>query len=316
MNAFLIGTPLVKLLNFSKYLGADLWIKRDDLYPLHYGGNKARKIEFIIRDAITANCNAIVTAGSPFSNHARVCGLKAAQLKWNCSIVIHPNDTEAQPPDTGNLKLMRLAGATIIPCPKKDAAAAMDMEMKRMKSAGLKPFYIYGGGHCVAGSLTYYEAARELSYQFNEMKYNGPSYIFVASGMGSTQAGLHLGASAFFNQCQVTGISIARQAERGRKIIGESVHELKQLLGITDHKRKEVVFTDEFIGGGYAKRIPEVDQIIKIMMGMEAIALDPIYSGKAFFGLLKLLDDRKIDKNSRLVFWHTGGLINLLSVKL
>jgi len=134
--------------------------------------------------------------------------------------------------------------------------------------------------------------------------------------MGSTQAGLHLGALVFINNCQITGISIARQAERGRKIIEESIHELSQFLGISDLQQKEVSFTDEFIGGGYAKRIPEMDQIIKIMMKKEAIALDPIYSGKAFFGLLRLLEDRKIDKESRIVFWHTGGLINLLSAEL
>jgi len=184
MNAFSYSTPLTKLHNLSKYLGVDLWIKRDDLYPLHYGGNKARKIEFIIRDAISANCNAIVTAGSPFSNHARVCALKASQLNWDCSIIIHPDNTKAQIPATGNLKLMRLAGANIIPCPKKDVTAEMDVEMKRMESAGLKPFYIYGGGHCVKGSLAYYEAARELSKQFNEMKYDGTSHIFYSKRNG------------------------------------------------------------------------------------------------------------------------------------
>lgn len=313
MNSDIEVTPVEKLARLSSDLGIDIWVKRDDLFPRHYGGNKARKISYILNDAIAVEYDAIVTAGSPISNHARVCALAASKLGWACSIILHPEDPSENLQLSGNLLLMRLAGAKLIISSLAQVSETMDHEMERLRCSGYRPFYIWGGGHCVNGSLAYYLAVSELKSQIEKFQIGEPDFIIVASGTGSTHAGIHLGASCFFKNCKVIGISIARKKKRGQKIIQQSVKELISHLNLSNVKEKEVIFRDEFIGLGYGNPIPQVARIIRNLLETEALALDPIYTGKAFWGLETMIRNGEITKGSRVIFWHTGGLINLLS---
>jgi 1-aminocyclopropane-1-carboxylate deaminase/D-cysteine desulfhydrase-like pyridoxal-dependent ACC family enzyme len=308
-------TPLEELKRTSKELNAEIWVKRDDLFPLFYGGNKARKILYILSDADKDGYNAIVTAGSPSSNHARVCALAAAKKGWRCSIIVHPEDPSTPLQMEGNLMLVKLAGADVKIFKLSDVGKAMDAEMERLRSDGYKPLYIWGGGHCVEGTFAYYEAVEELKKQMEDMRLHEPDFIVVPSGTGSTHAGIHLGADYFLHNCKVIGVSVARKRERGQEIVENSITELISHHNLANVKKNEVVFKDNFIGSGYGETLPEVKPVIKRMIKSEALVLDPIYSAKAFYGLISMIEKGEIPKSSRIIFWHTGGIINLLSSK-
>ena len=208
---------------------------------------------------------------------------------------------------------MRLAGARITVTDLAKVGEAMDREMEGLRSAGYRPFYIWGGGHCANGTLAYYEAVRELKSQIEALDIHEPDFIIVASGTGSTHAGLHLGAACFLEDCTVIGVSVARNRERGQKVVEQSATELATDLNLTNLKEMEVAFRDEFMGRGYGDPLPEVASTIRRVLQAEALALDPVYTGKAFFGLETMVEKGQVPEGSHVVFWHTGGLINLLS---
>lgn len=308
-------TPLDIAMRLGDSLGIQLFIKRDDQFRKYYGGNKARKIDNILVEAKAQGCNAIVTAGSPESNHARVCSLAAAQLGWKCTIILHPQDPSARLPNDGNLLLMRLAGAELKIVQHADVGPAMAHEMERLQKSGLRPYYIRGGGHGLPGSKAYYLATHELLQQADAMGLPAPNFIVLASGTGSTHAGVHVGAGKLLRKCTVVGISISRVKSRGLPIVEQSVAELRAHLALTSPERNAVVFRDEFIGAGYGETLPGVAVDIRRALQLEGLGLDPIYTGKAFHGLSAMVGAGEIARGSNVVFWHTGGLINLVSSK-
>jgi 1-aminocyclopropane-1-carboxylate deaminase/D-cysteine desulfhydrase-like pyridoxal-dependent ACC family enzyme len=288
-------------------------VKRDDLFPEYYGGNKARKIVYILEDAAKRGSNALVTAGSSVSNHARVCALAAARLGWKCAIIVHPDDFGADPALNPNLEIIRLTGASLSTAELSEVPAAMDAQMARLRAEGYNPYYVWGGGHCVQGSLAYYQAVRELKAQVEEQCAAPPNFIVVASGTGSTHAGIHLGCFRFLNGCTVIGVSIARQQARATPIVEQSVRELAAHLDQADPETTAVNVRADFMGRGYRDRVPEVDALIPELLELEGLPLDPVYTGKAFFGLVCMARRGDIAVGSRVVYWHTGGLVNLFS---
>lgn len=300
-------TPVNIIMNINNILGINIYVKHDDLYPLPGGGSKARKLNYILNEDIRKNYNAIVTAGSNQSNHLRATALWAAMLGWKLICVIHDEEPEIY---EGNLKIVKLTGAELHFVHKTEVKEAMDKALFDLSNEGYKPFYIWGGGHCVEGAFAYYEAVNELKEQLAGAK---PDFLFVASGTGTTQAGIEIGVRQFLPSCKVVGISVARDEQRGKVAILESMAILNDYLGNPIHMTNDIEFDDNWIGSGYEAIYPELIETIKWAAKTEGLILDPTYTGKAFHALKMYVTNGIIKPNSNVVFWHTGGLLNLMA---
>lgn len=293
--------------SLSNDMGIKLFIKRDDLFEISGGGSKGRKLMYILKKAVSQNCNAIVTTGSNQSNHIRSSAIMAANLNLKSSIVIH--DVEPKEKYGGNLKLTTLAATSYSFIDRNDVKKVMDNEVVKFIENGKRPFYIFGGGHSVEGTYSYYKAVYELKNQLQELK---PDFIIIASGTGSTQAGIEVAVRELYPKCQVIGISVARSREKGIPVIVESANELINKLSLKVEKFNTVNLDDEIKSGDYGAVTPQLIALIRKNIKKHGLALDPTYTGKAFLGLNKYINNGIIPKGSTVVFWHTGGLLNLL----
>ncbi|MDZ7821452.1 MAG: pyridoxal-phosphate dependent enzyme [Candidatus Marinimicrobia bacterium] len=300
-------TPFDPLNHISKFISINVFAKRDDLYPVVGGGNKARKLNYILNEEVRRDHNAIVTAGSGQSNHIRSTALYAAALGWKLICIVHDNKPERY---EGNLKIAKITGAELRFVQKDDVKEAMDKAMADLSSEGYKPYYIWGGGHCVRGSLAYYEAVKELKDQLKDLR---PDYLFVASGTGTTQAGIEIGTRHLLPGCKVIGISVAREAKRGKEAVLDSMNELNTYLGNPVKMPEDIVFDDNWVGNGYEATYPELSDTIEWAAGTEGLILDPTYTGKAFHALKTYAREGRLESHSNVIFWHTGGLLNLMA---
>lgn len=300
-------TPLQSLTSVTEALALpiDLRIKRDDLFPMPGGGNKARKIQTILQYALNHGYTALVTNGGPQSNHARATAIVAAQHGLHCHLVIHLQPGISYP-NTGNILLMRLAGAEVDLCRHEELAERMDRAMERLTKNGHRPLYIWGGGHCVQGTIPFVEAAGEFQGQAEDWH---PDFLVFASATGTTQAGFIIGFAPLGTR--VIGISIARSTARGAPIVEQSIAEYQEHLGLPQSSFP-VEFRDEWTCGGYEQTCPELLSIIRTA-ARAGLFVDPTYSGKALWGLVELVRSGQIPAGSKVLFWHTGGLMNLMA---
>jgi D-cysteine desulfhydrase len=284
----------------------EIYIARDDLYPLYMGGNKARKMVQIISDMEKQKANAVVTTGGIQSNHCRVVALACAQHQWECKLVLH-GSREQFFAERGNALVIRMTGAEVEFVEGQDIGPAMDRSMEEFRARGLNPYYLYGGGHNKAGVTAYVEAVHEL------LEALPPDtvidHVFLASGTGSTQAGILMGCrEAGWDRTRVHGISVGRERERGTGAILESL----AFLGADPGSfRKDIDFRDEFLFGGYGHSSLELQDFVARVTRETGVILDTTYSGKAFFGMLEILKD--IGPAGKVLFWHTGGIFNLMA---
>lgn len=292
-------------------LDIDLRIKRDDLYPLPGGGIKARKIRYILRDVVAGGHDVLVTNGGPQSNHARAAAVACAELGIRCHLVI-VLEPDTQYLDSGNILLMRLSGATIEFCRKEQLAERMDAAMASLTKQGYSPLYVWGGGHGLQGTLAFVGAAAEAQAQCGDWH---PDVMIAASATGSTQAGFAIGYAG--SSTRVIGISVAREAERGARIVRESVaaYYAQGLSAPAPHAAVNVEFRDEWTDGGYGCTSPALLDIVR-RAARAGVFVDPTYSGKALRGLVELVRRGDVPCGSRVLFWHTGGLMNLLASPL
>lgn len=306
--AFSQSTPLLRYDRLSEKMGVSMWVKHDDLFILAGGGNKARKLQHILAEGIRQGCDSLVTTGSAHSNHVRATALMAARLGWRAKLVI---DDKPQERFEGNLLLADIAGAEISFCERKDVSQRMNEAMTTLRDEGRNPLYIWGGGHCLAGGMAYYEAVSELAGQAHNLNCR-PDFVFVASGTGTTQAGLHVGCSQFLGKTKVVGVSVAHGKERGQANVNSSVNDLVKNLGLSG-ATSNVTFDDGSACGGYAKASQSLHELIRWAARTEGLILDPIYTGKAFHAVHSHIVSGKVPRGSTVCFWHTGGLINLVS---
>lgn len=303
-------TPLHKYTALSSAMDIELLIKRDDLYPLTGGGSKARKLDTIFADALKKGYDAVVTTGSNQSNHLRSTALFAARFGWKSIMVIHDKEPSHY---QGNLKITALTGAEIRFVDKTEVKDSMDKAMADLRELGYNPLYIWGGGHSVQGAYSYYKAVEELKVQLGPIQ---PDFIVLPSGTGTTQAGIEIGIRQLYNDCQVLGVSVARNTERGRQAVYESMNELRQYLNLPlTYTEEDVFFDDSMMGAGYEDVFPELERVIK-WAAQSGLILDPTYTAKAFLGLKSYIISGRIKKGSTVVFWHTGGLLNLMSSQI
>jgi len=305
-----VNSPLQIYKRIGMDLNINLFVKRDDLYPLTGGGSKARKLHSILNEQAKQQFNAIVTEGSSQSNHLRATSLHSAILGWKTICIIHDDKPHEI---VGNLKLTKISGAELRFVAKDDVEIALKKAMDDLKEQGYNPMHICNGGYCVQGAFAFYEAVKELKEQLGNVK---PDYIVVASGTGTTQAGLEVGVRKFYPDCKVLGVSVARDEQRGKEAIVKSMQELRGLLKIPSKLNDDIFFDDHWKGAGYEATYPELLDTIHRMARREGLILDPTYTGKAFHALIKYVERGIIPENSNVVFWHTGGLLNLVASNL
>jgi len=276
-------------------------IMRDDLIPFSFGGNKVRKALLFSEEIDAGKFDYIVTYGSSTSNHCRVIANLAAQKALPC-LIISPNE-EAK--DSFNHQLLELFGAEIVNCDVSDVKATIDTMLQRLCDNGYKPYFIPGGGHGNLGTKAYVQAYDEIR-QYEATHNVFFEYIFLASGTGTTQAGLICG-KLLANDIdrKIVGISIARSNPRATQVIRDSILEYLEDID-TNLVEESLLCVDDYICDGYGTYNQEISNLILEVQRKYGIPLDPIYTGKAFWGMLEYCKEYHInDKN--ILFIHTGG---------
>ena len=305
-------TPIEHLKNISKYLGGpNIFIKRDDCTGLATGGNKTRKLEFLIPDAIKNKAELVVTVGAVQSNHARQTAAACALVGLKCLIILEQRLNNA--PDvymnSGNVFLDKLFGADVQLCPKNEDFSKYSKNIiHNLKLKGTNVYFIPGGGSNAIGALGYVECLNEIIKENN--KYNF-SQIIHATGSAGTQAGLLAGKKYFKCNIPVTGICVRHKKDtQVNKVYMEAKNTCEKLnCNVLD--KSDVIVYDEYIGPGYGAPSEGMIEATKLLAKKEAILLDPVYSGKAFAGLIGLVKNKILTKNDNVLFIHTGGAVSL-----
>lgn len=278
-----------------------LYIKRDDLFPFSFGGNKARKALLFFNIIEEQSYDCVVTYGSSCSNHCRVISNIAAAKGIPCYIV-SPNESNNK---SFNSIMMQLFGANIIQCPIKDVSFVIDNKLRKLEDKGYKPYFIQGGGHGDIGTQSYVEAYNEI-VQFENENDIYFDYIFLASGTGTTQAGLICG-QLINNDCRkIIGISIARKNPQGSQVILESVNNYLEHIKVNKVSNKVISFVDNYVLNGYGSYNSKIINTIKHILINEGIPFDSTYTGKAYWGMNEYIKNNHI-KGKNILFIHTGG---------
>lgn len=302
-------TPLHKLKNLSeKYSGYNIYIKRDDCTGLASGGNKTRKLEYLISDAINKGSDSVITAGAQQSNHCRQTAAACAQAKLKCYLLLGGNKPDQY---TGNLLLSKMLGAEIIFTGDKRKGEDIETLADDLRSKGLKPYIIPYGGSNIIGAQGFIEAVRELKEQMALLKLNF-DYIFFASSSAGTQAGMTLGKLIYNLDTRLMPVSIDKDEVNGLKLdqaVLKLVNEGKQLFntgGSLD--LNDVKLIEDYNSSGYAAITENEKDAIAELAETEGILLDPVYTGRAFYGMMDHIRRGLLKPGSNILFWHTGGL--------
>lgn len=290
--------------------GCYIKVVSDDIYPFIGGGIKARKAVAYEKFLKENGYNAIVTCGGIQSNHNRAMALMCARNGWKCHLCIQGTE-ERFLSEKGNALLDRLSGATCELIRPEDTSVAMDRAMESLKAEGHNPYYVVGGGHNLPGGTCFVDAVKELKKQCDEIDYK-PDYIFLASGTGSTQAGIVVGLDLVgWTDVKCVGISVARQYERGKQVIAEFANMLADYYGINKDYTDSIIFNTDYLCGGYENYSYEMKEFLINAMKQTGMAFDTTYSGKGFYGMMQEIEKKQL-QNKNIIFWHTGGLMNLM----
>lgn len=281
----------------------EVFIKRDDLTDIAFGGNKARKIQYFIKDALSQKADCIVTYGSTQSNHCRITSAVASIN--NLDVYLIQPDSKDNKNYNGNTFLNSFFEPDVILTPLNAVGATIEQTLQNLKSNGKKPYFIQGGGHGNLGTHAYKLAYEEIMKQQQELKVEF-DYIFHASGTGTTQAGLLAGKHINEKPVDIIGISIARKIDKGSKVIKDSLLSYLDSNNFSAPRNLDVHFIDEYIGNGYADVYSEIMHTIKEVARTSAIFLDPIYTGKAFYGMKQYINKNQLN-DKKILFIHTGG---------
>ncbi len=311
-----LPTPLEPLSRISNMLdGPNIWIKRDDCTGLSSGGNKTRKLEFLMADAVNQNSDTIITQGATQSNHARQTCAIAAKLGLECHILLE--DRTGYEHDTytlnGNVLLDQLHGATISRRPADtDMNADMDILAQQLRDDGKTPYIIPGGGSNEIGALGYVNAAIELVNQANDRSLI-IDHLVHATGSAGTQAGLVLGIEGTNSDIPVYGVGVRAVKEKQEEMVYNLAQRTADYIGLNPDvvAREKIVANSDYVGDGYGLPTPAMVEAVKMLAQSEGILLDPVYSGKGFSGLIDLIRKGHFKKGENVVFLHTGGSVSL-----
>lgn len=311
-----LPTPLVEAKRLSKALaGPRIFIKQDDLTGAGLGGNKVRKLEYVIGRALEEGADTLVVCGGFQSNLARISAAMGSQLGLDVELVLGGVPGESREP-LGNLMLDHLYGATIHfveTDPRWDFGNALNEIERKLKAKGKKPFLVPLGASNTEGMASYIAATQELMAQFEEQNIN-PNYLYVPIGSGGTYCGLTLGEYNLETPYKVRGISVSRSAAYYKEKLPLDMSIAVNQLGLKYcPSGNELFIDDSYIGDSYGRILPAANEAIALLARTEGIILDPIYTGKCFYGLIEHIRSGLVTKEDTVVFLHTGGLPALFS---
>jgi len=305
------STPIEKLERLSKQFGGqNIYIKRDDLLGLAAGGNKIRKLEYLMSDALGKTADTVITCGAVQSNHCRLTLAACAKEGLKCQLVLEervPNSYN--PRGNGNNLLYDLMDVEKIHVVDggSNLMAKMTEIADDLRAKGRNPYIIPGGGSNAIGALGYVSCAKEIMYQMHEMDLD-IDYIVCTSGSAGTHAGLLTGLIGEDAKIPVVGISISRKSEPQRELVYNLCCKTADLLEQRIRPTEEdVVVFDEYVGEGYSRPTQGMVDAVRLLAKTEAILLDPVYTGKTMDGMLDLVKKGYFKENSNILFLHTGG---------
>lgn len=306
-----LPTPVMELKRLPEQLSSnqnipELLIKRDDLTGLAFGGNKTRKLEFLIGDALDKGCDSVITGGSAQSNHCRQTAAAAASAGLECHLALG-----GEKPDrfTGNLLLDKIVGARFHWCGEHRKGEKIPTIVAELRSGGKNPYVIPYGGSNAIGAVGYVVAMKELSEQIKQ-KNLGISHVVVASSSCGTQAGMALGARLFCPEVSIVAIRIDKEEMEipFNKQLVQLANEIAQHIDVNESfNLSDFIIRDEYLGSGYGVVGDLERNAIAILGESEGIILDPVYTARAFGGLLDLLKHGFFSQSDNVLFWHTGG---------
>jgi D-cysteine desulfhydrase family pyridoxal phosphate-dependent enzyme len=304
-----LPTPIEPLNRLAAVLGGPrLLVKRDDLTGLATGGNKARKLEFLVGEALAGRADVLVTGGAPQSNHARQTAAAAAKFGLRAVLVLRG---EAPRDRTGNLLLDTLLGAEIRWAGEQDLHAVLLETAEALWGAGARPALIPYGGSNAVGACGYVAAMEELLAQLGATNQRIDA-IVVASSSGGTQAGLLVSARALGFRGRILGISVDKPRDILAAHVADLATETAAQLGQSfTFSPGEVEVCDSYLGGGYAVIGEAEREAIRILARTEGLLVDPVYTGRCAAGLMDLIQQEQFSQDETVLFWHTGGTAGL-----
>lgn len=301
-----LPTPLDELPRLSHELGVRVVMKRDDLTGFAMGGNKARKLEFLVADALEKNCDVLVTGGGVQSNHIRTTAAAARKAGMDAVGVFFASPSGET---NGNLLLDEILGAQLIyaQADKLETELVIQRVCDDLRAQGKKPYLIPVGGSTKRGVVSYILAVQELLAQLQAQKISLDAVV-ITTGSCGTHAGVLAGMKIYGVQIPVHGITVSRPRaeclERLPRLLDETAQFLEHEIAFSDD---DLIVHDEYIGEAYAKITPAARAAIQRVARAEGIFLDPVYTGKAMAGLIDLVERGIFKKGSTILFWHTGG---------
>jgi D-cysteine desulfhydrase family pyridoxal phosphate-dependent enzyme len=298
--------PLTRL--SGRYSGYNIFIKRDDNTGLACGGNKTRKLEYLIGDAIAHDCDTVITAGAQQSNHCRQTAAACAIAGLECHLLLGGDKPQHF---GGNLLLSHLLGAKIFFTGEYRKGEGIETVKSELSSNGKKVYVIPYGGSNITGALGFANAMGELKNQMTEMNLS-LDYIFFASSSGGMQSGLMLGKDLFDLDVELMPVGIDKEGMHGKslqEIVVSIVNDGSNVLGIQrQYTISDVALINDFNEAGYGVVTDNERSAIRELAMTEGILLDPVYTGRAFFGMTEYLKKGRIKPGSNVLFWHTGGI--------
>lgn len=318
LNLANLPTRIEKLEKLSKELNASIYIKRDDQTGSEFSGNKVRKLEYLVQDAINTGCDLLITCGGIQSNHCRATVAVAARLGMKAAVLLRISDN---PPVTGNYFLDKLMGADVKFCTRDEyrthRAEIMEEMAETYKKQGFTPYIIPEGASNAIGTLGYVNCMKEILEQEKQMGITFHTVV-VATGSGGTHAGLYLANEIMGLGKRVIGMAVCDDTEYfsniSYRIAGEA---LRYLPGFENFnlKKENIEINDKYVGIGYALSRPEELEYIKKIARLEGVIFDPVYTGKGMYGVYnELLPGGNLNHNENILFIHTGGLFGLFPV--
>jgi D-cysteine desulfhydrase len=311
-------TPLEFLTQASREMGVEIYIKRDDLTGMELSGNKIRKLEFIMADALASGADTILTCGGAQSNHARATAIAAAKLGLDCRLILRTADPSAPPALTGNILLDCMSGAQIVwitPDEYRNREDIFKREEALLRQQGRTPYSIPEGASNALGAWGYIRAMEELARDMSQLP-DGPARrttIVVATGSGGTAAGLILGTRLLNLSTRIAAVNVCDDRDYFLEAIGTICETAIVTYGldISFKRERDIDIVDGYVGRGYALSRPEELSMIVDVARREGLFLDPVYTGKAFYGMVQELKRDPRCFGDRIIFIHTGGLFGL-----
>lgn len=305
------STPIEKLENLTEHLGGpEIYIKRDDLLGLTSGGNKTRKLEFLVADALEQGADTLVTCGAVQSNHCRLTLSAARKEKLECHLVLEERVPGSYHEDAnGNnflFNLLKTDGVSVVKG-GSDMMAEMEKVAEKLRAEGKKPYIIPGGGSNEIGATGYVACAQEIMAQLFEQGLE-IDCIVTPSGSAGTHAGLTVGLRASNNPVPIVGISVNKDKETQENNVYKLVEKTRDFLQVKSEIDKSAINVyDNYVGPGYSLPTEKMVEAIEMLAHHEGILLDPVYTGKVMAGFIDLIRQGYFEKGQKVLFLHTGG---------